>query len=164
MGPERLLLTLQYMHELLNYTKKFWFVHRFIHEYGSVFVCPCACVRLNHIHGNVCFFYIFYRSSISLLSFPSSCICFSQIPDKIHHYAFRVKEKSPHINLLKWEQEFVVVNTSRSSLALFLLLFFSVFFFSFFLNQNNPYLTPQTMIMVEVFVFVECTFWHICCI
>lgn len=60
MVPVRLLLMVQYMHELLNYTKKFWFM-QFIHEAGFVFMCLCACVNL-HMHTWQCvdlFIYFF---------------------------------------------------------------------------------------------------------
>lgn len=73
MAPVRLLLMLQYMHELLNYTKKFWCVQKFIHEAGFVFMCLCACVNL---HTRQCvdlflfFFYVLIDFHVIAFHFP----------------------------------------------------------------------------------------------
>lgn len=73
MAPVRLLLMLQYMHELLNYTKKFWCVQKFIHEAGFVFMCLCACVNL---HTRQCvdlflfFFYVLIDFHLIAFHFP----------------------------------------------------------------------------------------------
>lgn len=75
MAPVRLLLMLQYMHELLNYTKKFWCVQKFIHEAGFVFMCLCACVNL-HTHTRQCvdlflfFFYVLIDFHLIAFHFP----------------------------------------------------------------------------------------------